>query len=154
MTAPAIPTVCASRTWPRWFGSSRSATSTRPWPSPGRIVRRARRTALTDTLLLADRGALDRHCAERLLHLSFYPVGSVVELADGAVGLVVATHGGRRELKRRRGRCCGCSPTPRERPCRRRALRPGGVPAGPIDRPRLVGPRTPGAAGRQHPELA
>jgi hypothetical protein len=56
------------------------------------------RTALTDTLLLADRGALDRHYAERLLHLSFYPVGSVVELADGAVGLVVATHGGRREL--------------------------------------------------------
>lgn len=56
------------------------------------------RTALTDTLLLADRGALDRHYAQRLLQLSFYPVGSVVELADGAVGVVVATHGGRHDL--------------------------------------------------------
>jgi HD-GYP domain-containing protein (c-di-GMP phosphodiesterase class II) len=56
------------------------------------------RTALTDTLLLAERGALDRHCAERLLQLSFYPVGSAVELADGAVGVVVATHTGPRDL--------------------------------------------------------
>jgi HD-GYP domain-containing protein (c-di-GMP phosphodiesterase class II) len=56
------------------------------------------RTALTDTLLLAERGDLDRFQAERLLQLSFYPVGSVVELADGAVGLVVATHPGRRDL--------------------------------------------------------
>jgi HD-GYP domain-containing protein (c-di-GMP phosphodiesterase class II) len=49
------------------------------------------RTALTDTLLLAEQGALDRYHAERLLQLSFYPVGSVVELADGAFGIVVAT---------------------------------------------------------------
>jgi HD-GYP domain-containing protein (c-di-GMP phosphodiesterase class II) len=56
------------------------------------------RTALTDTLLLAEQGALDRHHAERLLTLSFYPIGSVVELADGAVGLVVATHPDRRDL--------------------------------------------------------
>jgi hypothetical protein len=56
------------------------------------------RTALTDVLLLAEQGLLDRFHAERLLALSFYPVGSVVELADGAVGLVVATHTGRREL--------------------------------------------------------
>jgi len=56
------------------------------------------RTALTDTLLLADQGALDRFHAERLLRLSFYPVGSVVELADGAFGVVVATHMGRRDL--------------------------------------------------------
>ena len=56
------------------------------------------RTALTDTLLLAEQGALDRHHAERLLQLSFYPVGSVVELADGACGVVVATHMGRRDL--------------------------------------------------------
>lgn len=55
------------------------------------------RTALTDTLLLAESGALDRDLAERLLHLSFYPTGSVVELADGSVGLVVATPTGRRE---------------------------------------------------------
>lgn len=56
------------------------------------------RTALTDTLLLAEQGALDRFYAERLLQLSFYPVGSVVELADGALALVVATHMGRRDL--------------------------------------------------------
>jgi HD-GYP domain-containing protein (c-di-GMP phosphodiesterase class II) len=56
------------------------------------------RTALTDTLLLAEQGKLDRFQAEKLLQLSFYPVGSVVELADGAVGVVVATHLGRRDL--------------------------------------------------------
>ena len=49
------------------------------------------RTALTDTLLLAERNYLDKS-AERLLLLSFYPVGSAVELNDGAVGLVIATH--------------------------------------------------------------
>jgi HD domain len=52
---------------------------------------RETRTAMTDTLLLAEQGQLDRHYAECLLHLSFYPVGSIVELADGAVGVVVAT---------------------------------------------------------------
>jgi HD-GYP domain-containing protein (c-di-GMP phosphodiesterase class II) len=56
------------------------------------------RTALTDTLLLAEKGALDKQHAERLLLLSFYPVGSVVELADGAIGVVVATHMSRRDL--------------------------------------------------------
>jgi hypothetical protein len=56
------------------------------------------RTALTDTLLLAENGALDRQQAERLLQLSFYPTGSVVELADGALALVVATHQTRRDL--------------------------------------------------------
>jgi HD-GYP domain-containing protein (c-di-GMP phosphodiesterase class II) len=56
------------------------------------------RTALTDTLLLAEQGALDRQHAERLLLLSFYPVGTVVELADGTVAMVVATHLGRRDL--------------------------------------------------------
>jgi HD-GYP domain-containing protein (c-di-GMP phosphodiesterase class II) len=56
------------------------------------------RTALTDTLLLAEKGGVDRSLAERLLHLSFYPVGSVVELSDGAVAMVVATHQGRRDL--------------------------------------------------------
>jgi HD-GYP domain-containing protein (c-di-GMP phosphodiesterase class II) len=59
---------------------------------------RESRTALADTLLLADQGALDPREAERLLVLSFYPVGSVVELADGAVGLIVATHMARRDL--------------------------------------------------------
>jgi HD-GYP domain-containing protein (c-di-GMP phosphodiesterase class II) len=56
------------------------------------------RTAMAETLLLAEQGLLDRCYAERLLQLSFYPVGSVVELADGAVGVVVATHLGRRDL--------------------------------------------------------
>ncbi len=56
------------------------------------------RTALTDTLLEAEKGGLDRTQAEKLLLLSFYPVGSVVELSDGAVGVVVATHQGRRDL--------------------------------------------------------
>jgi HD-GYP domain-containing protein (c-di-GMP phosphodiesterase class II) len=56
------------------------------------------RTALTDTLLEADRGALDKFQAEKLLRLSFYPVGSVVELADGAVGMVAATHAGEKGL--------------------------------------------------------
>ncbi len=56
------------------------------------------RTALTDTLLLAEQGGLDQTQAERLLTLSFYPVGSVVELVDGALALVVATPQGRRDL--------------------------------------------------------
>ena len=53
------------------------------------------RTALTDTLLLADQGALDKTIAEKVLGLSFYPIGSVVELNDGAAGCVIATHAGR-----------------------------------------------------------
>lgn len=48
------------------------------------------RTALTDTLLLAEQGHVDSGQAERLLTLSFYPVGSIVELVDGRVALVVA----------------------------------------------------------------
>ncbi len=56
------------------------------------------RTALTETLLLAEREYLDRASAERLLGLSFYPVGSAVELNDGAIGLVIATHSGKRGL--------------------------------------------------------
>jgi hypothetical protein len=59
---------------------------------------RETRTALTDTLLQAEQGLLDRHYAECLLHLSFYPVGSAVELADGSVGVVVAVPGPRRDL--------------------------------------------------------
>jgi hypothetical protein len=56
------------------------------------------RTALTDVLLLAEQGLLDSHFAERLLQLSFYPAGSVVEMADGAVGVVAAPPSGRRDL--------------------------------------------------------
>jgi HD-GYP domain-containing protein (c-di-GMP phosphodiesterase class II) len=56
------------------------------------------RTALTETLLLAERGHLDQASAERLLLLSFYPVGSAVELNDGALALVIATHPGERGM--------------------------------------------------------
>src|SRR5262249_44114080 len=66
-------------------------------PRPYRAARETR-TALTDTLVLAEQRSLDRNHAERLLQLSFYPVGSAVELADGSVGVVVATHLGRRDL--------------------------------------------------------
>jgi hypothetical protein len=48
------------------------------------------RAALTDTLLLADQNAVGRAEAERLLRLGFFPVGSVVELSDGALAVVVA----------------------------------------------------------------
>src|SRR5262249_25400662 len=57
------------------------------------------RTALTDTLVLADAGPPDPYYAERLLCLSFYPVGSVVELADGAVAVVIAAPVGRGDLE-------------------------------------------------------
>jgi HD-GYP domain-containing protein (c-di-GMP phosphodiesterase class II) len=55
------------------------------------------RTALADTLVLAEQGLLDRAQAERLLQLSFYPVGSAVELADGALAVVIATPMSRRD---------------------------------------------------------
>jgi HD-GYP domain-containing protein (c-di-GMP phosphodiesterase class II) len=48
------------------------------------------RAALTDTLMLANQGVLDRDQAERLLALSYHPVGSVVELNDGSFAAVVA----------------------------------------------------------------
>jgi hypothetical protein len=50
---------------------------------------RGPRTALTDTLLLAEENQLERQAAERLLALTFYPVGSIVELSSGAIGVVV-----------------------------------------------------------------
>lgn len=65
---------------------------------PHRAAREPR-TALADTLLLADRGGLDRTCAEHLLHFSFYPVGSVVAFADGSVGVVLATHPAHTDVK-------------------------------------------------------
>ncbi len=60
---------------------------------------RETRTAMTDVLLLAEKGQFDRHFAERLLQLSFYPAGSVVELADGALAGVVAAVAGRHDLQ-------------------------------------------------------
>ena len=56
------------------------------------------RTALTDVLLMAGNGLLDRDGAEKLLELSFYPVGAAVEMADGALGLVTATPANRRDM--------------------------------------------------------
>jgi hypothetical protein len=56
------------------------------------------RAALTETLMLAERGALDPQQAERLLALSFYPAGSVVELNDGSAAVVLAAQPGLRGL--------------------------------------------------------
>ncbi|MCZ2343328.1 MAG: HD domain-containing protein [Bacteroidales bacterium] len=57
------------------------------------------RDALTDILLAAEQGRLDGDIAESLLHLSFHPIGTVVELSDGRVGTVVAIHQGRVNLR-------------------------------------------------------
>jgi HD-GYP domain-containing protein (c-di-GMP phosphodiesterase class II) len=48
------------------------------------------RPALTDTLMQAETGALDRYVAERLLRFGFYPPGAVVELADATIAAVIA----------------------------------------------------------------
>lgn len=56
------------------------------------------RTALTDTLMMAEQGKLDRVQSQKLLKLSFYPVGSVVELNDGSIGVVISNHAGRFQL--------------------------------------------------------
>jgi hypothetical protein len=56
------------------------------------------RSALTHTLAEAESGRLDLEAAGRLLAISFYPVGSVVELSDGSLGIVVASHTTRPEL--------------------------------------------------------
>lgn len=55
------------------------------------------RGATAEVLEEAEKGWLDRNYAERLLQLSLYPVGTLVELADGATALVVGTHLGRRD---------------------------------------------------------
>lgn len=60
-------------------------------PRPHRPARDGR-AALTEVLLLAEHGLLDRGYAAHLVRLSFYPVGTVVELTDGRVGVVVANH--------------------------------------------------------------
>src|SRR5262249_53766926 len=50
------------------------------------------RAALTDCLLLAEQGQLDRDFAEYLLVLGFHPVGTVVELTNGRIALVSAAN--------------------------------------------------------------
>jgi len=57
------------------------------------------RHALTETMLAAEQGRLDRDFCEYLLNLSFYPVGTVIELTDGRIGVVVAVHTGRSNLR-------------------------------------------------------
>jgi HD-GYP domain-containing protein (c-di-GMP phosphodiesterase class II) len=58
------------------------------------------RTALTDTLTVAQQGAFSPDCAQALLELTLYPVGAAVELADGALGVVVATHPCHKDINR------------------------------------------------------
>ncbi|MCS6975411.1 MAG: HD domain-containing protein [Gemmatales bacterium] len=50
------------------------------------------RTALAETLTEAEKGRLDTELAAYLLGISFYPVGTLVELSDGRIGSVVAVH--------------------------------------------------------------
>jgi HD-GYP domain-containing protein (c-di-GMP phosphodiesterase class II) len=50
------------------------------------------RAALMDTLLAAETGTVDREFAEQLVNLGVYPLGTLVELADGRLGLVTANH--------------------------------------------------------------
>jgi HD-GYP domain-containing protein (c-di-GMP phosphodiesterase class II) len=57
------------------------------------------RVALTDTLVMAEQGLLDRDLSEHLLRLSFHPVGTVVELTDGRTAVVVSIHTGRVNLR-------------------------------------------------------
>jgi HD-GYP domain-containing protein (c-di-GMP phosphodiesterase class II) len=60
-------------------------------PRPHRAAHDTR-TALTEILFLSERDFLDKKATERLLALSFYPPGSIVELNDGAVAIVTAVH--------------------------------------------------------------
>ncbi len=57
------------------------------------------RAALTDVLMAAEQGTLDKDMAELLVRLSFHPVGTVVELSDGRTAVVVSTHTGRVNLR-------------------------------------------------------
>lgn len=60
-------------------------------PRPYRVALSSR-AALTETLLETEKGRLDTGLAECLLELSFYPVGTIVELSDGQIGQVVAVN--------------------------------------------------------------
>jgi len=48
------------------------------------------RTAYTDTLMMGEKGLLDPGAIARFMRISFWPVGTVVELADGCVGVVLS----------------------------------------------------------------
>jgi hypothetical protein len=57
------------------------------------------RAALTEVLLMAEQGQVDRDFAEYLLNLSLYPIGTIVELTDGRVGTVVSNHPNRLDAR-------------------------------------------------------
>ncbi len=57
------------------------------------------RTALTDTLLYGEKNILDRFAVEKLIQLSFYPAGTIVEISDGSIGAVIAHHKGHHALR-------------------------------------------------------
>jgi HD-GYP domain-containing protein (c-di-GMP phosphodiesterase class II) len=50
------------------------------------------REAITELLLMAEQGQVDKDFAEYVLNLALYPTGTVVELTDGHIGVVVANH--------------------------------------------------------------
>jgi HD-GYP domain-containing protein (c-di-GMP phosphodiesterase class II) len=115
---------------------------------------RETRTALADTLLLAEQGLLDRHHAGRLLHLSFYPVGAAVELADGAVGVVVATPGPRRDLENPARPVVALLSDGRGRPLPAPRYLDLALGAGPSIVRTLSAAERRAALGRRHPEWA
>lgn len=57
------------------------------------------RAALAETARQAERGRLDPAFTALLLDLGFYPAGTAVELADGCLGLVLATHPARADAR-------------------------------------------------------
>ena len=67
------------------------AYATRRTDRPGRPAQDPR-TALMETLAAAELGCHDRESAELLTALGVYPVGTVVELADGRAAVVAANH--------------------------------------------------------------
>jgi len=58
------------------------------------------RSALTDVMLMADRGEFDRDTAKSFLSLGLYPSGTVVELAGGATAVVLTPRDPRTEYNK------------------------------------------------------
>ena len=65
---------------------------------PHRIAREPR-SAMTEVLLMAEQGRLDHDFAEMLTHLTLYPIGTIVELNDGRIAVVVSVHANRTGIK-------------------------------------------------------
>ncbi|OWK47032.1 HD-GYP domain-containing protein [Fimbriiglobus ruber] len=91
LTAEEIPTLARLLSVCDAYAAMASDRPHRPTRDP--------RTALTDALMAAEQGRLDRDFSEYLLQLSFHPIGTVVELTDGRVGVVVANHTSRVNLR-------------------------------------------------------